>query len=168
MPFSGRALITSAMVGFAVLGACAGGEPADASRAASEGGSGTSRASASPPPPGTPLPITGRIHEVRMIGDNNGYRYEPSRLTIRSGDGVRWIMVSGAPHNVAFDQSRIPDDVEPQLAANMPNQVGLASPMMLNANESYTISFAAIPAGTYEYHCTPHLAMGMTARVTVR
>ena len=154
-----------ALMGALTLGACVANDTGDA-RTADRGTAAIS--AAAPATPATPAPITGRIHDVRMLGDNSGYRYEPANLRIRQGDGVRWIMVSGAPHNVAFDAAKLPPAVQRQLAANMPNQTSLASPMMLNANDSYTISFADIEPGGYDYHCTPHLTMGMTGRITVQ
>ena len=87
---------------------------------------------------------------------------------MKAGDGIRWIMVSGAPHNVAFDPASVPEAAKSQLLANMPNQMSeFSSPMLINANETYTISFANIPAGTYNYFCTPHLAMNMRGVITV-
>ena len=38
----------------------------------------------------------------------------------------------------------------------------------MNPNEEYTISFGGIKPGTYEFHCTPHLAMNMKGKVTVQ
>lgn len=117
----------------------------------------------------TATPVTGTMHEVRMVLDGQTYKYEPANLTIKQGDGVKWIMVSGAPHNVAFDPAKIPDDVEPTLSANMPNQQGpLSSPYLTQPNETYQMSFAGVKPGTYEYVCTPHLMMGMTGRITVQ
>jgi plastocyanin len=79
------------------------------------------------------------------------------------------VNVSGGPHNVAADPAKIPDDVEPILSANMPNQMSpLNGPLLMNANEAYTVSFAGIKPGTYELNCTPHLAMGMIIKVTVQ
>ncbi len=124
---------------------------------------------ATPAAAGTLAPITGATHEVRMVFENNEYKFVPANITIKAGDGIRWIMVSGAPHNVAFDPANIPANVRPQLTANMPNQIGeLSGPMMINPNETYTISFANVPAGTYNYFCTPHLAMNMRGVVTVQ
>ena len=55
------------------------------------------------------------------------------------------------------------------LLANVPEQAGeLSGKMLLNAGESYTISFAGVPAGTYEFLCTPHLAMNMKGKVTIQ
>ncbi|MCR4339118.1 MAG: plastocyanin/azurin family copper-binding protein [Gemmatimonadaceae bacterium] len=123
---------------------------------------------ATPAAAGTLAPITGTTHEVRMVFENNEYKFVPANITVKAGDGIRWIMVSGAPHNVAFDPATIPANVKPQLSANMPNQISeLSSPMLINLNETYTISFANIPAGSYNYHCTPHLAMNMRGVITV-
>lgn len=116
----------------------------------------------------TMAPITGITHEVRMLGDVSGYRFEPADLTILAGDGVRFVLIEGGPHNVAFEPTALPENARAQLAANMPDQMGeLSGKMLLSANESYTISFAGVPAGSYDYHCTPHLAMGMRGRLTV-
>ena len=104
-----------------------------------------------------------------MVGDDKGYRFEPADITVKAGDGIKFTMVSGGPHNVAFDPATIPADVKPQLSANMPNQQGeLSSPMFMNPNESYTISFANVKPGQYPYNCTPHLAMGMKGTITVQ
>lgn len=153
--------------------ACGG---ADTSNTATTGDTAAAAAAATPATPaatpaatGTMAPITGTTHEVRMVFENNEYKFVPANITVKAGDGIRWIMVSGAPHNVAFDAASIAANAKGQLSANMPNQISeLSSPMMINPNETYTISFANIPAGTYNYHCTPHLAMGMRGVITVQ
>ncbi|MEO6877221.1 MAG: plastocyanin/azurin family copper-binding protein [Gemmatimonadaceae bacterium] len=114
------------------------------------------------------MPATGATHEVKMIGDDKGYRFEPANLTIKSGDAVNFVMVSGGPHEISFDPTTVPADSKAQLDANMPQKLSeLSSPMMMNPNESYTISFAGVKPGAYPYHCTPHLAMGMKGVITV-
>lgn len=121
--------------------------------------------------PDSAAPITGQTVEVTMLQDSSGnYRFEPSDITIKSGDGVKFVMVTGGTaHNVAFDPAQIPAAARAQLSANMPQQVSeLSSPMMMNANETYTISFGRMPPGTYQYHCTPHLTMGMKGTITVQ
>jgi plastocyanin len=131
-------------------------------------------AGASPGSPTTPsdsaAPITGQTVEVKMLQDAQGnYHFDPADVTIKSGDGVKFIMVSGGPHNVAFDPAQIPPAAKAQLSANMQQQVSeLSSPMMMNPNETYTISFGKIPPGRYDFHCTPHLAMGMKGTITVQ
>jgi plastocyanin len=166
MRFLGFAVVSSVIV----LGACGGGGDAAADSAATPATTDTAASVApTPPPAGAPAAITGTTHEVKMVGDDKGYRFEPADITVKAGDGIKFIMVSGGPHNVAFDPATIPADVKPQLSANMPNQAGeLSSPMFMNANEEYVISFANIKPGQYPYHCTPHLAMNMKGTITVQ
>ncbi len=107
-------------------------------------------------------------HEVRMVQAGDSYRFEPANLTIKKGDRVRFVTVSGEPHNVAFDPEAIPTEVASQLAANMSNRIGpLAGPLLTKPGESYTISFAGVKAGTYPYFCMPHVAMGMKGTIKV-
>jgi plastocyanin len=189
MRLIGRALLASAFV----LGACAGGEKkgANTDTTAAAGGATTSTATTPAPSPapantaaaagatggaagaagatGAAAPITGKTHDVKMIGDEKGYRFDPANITIKQGDGVKWTMVSGGPHNVAFDANSLPAGAKDKLAANMPNQMSpLSSNFFMNPNETYTISFAGLPKGTYNYFCTPHLAMGMKGTITVQ
>jgi plastocyanin len=163
MRFNGLVLATAV----AVLAACGGsGDNAgttDTGSAANTAG-GTPAATATT---GTPAAVTGTWHEVQMLGDEKGYRYEPADLTVKAGDGVRWTMVSGAPHNVQFEN--VAADAKAQLSANMPNQLtDLSSPLLLNANEKYEMSFAGVKPGKYNYICTPHLANNMRGSITVQ
>jgi plastocyanin len=152
------------------LGACAGGDQANQGTA----DTGATASTQTPPAGGTAqggsgAAITGTTHEVRMLLDGQTYKFEPADLTIKQGDGVKWVMVSGAPHNVAFDPAKIPDDVEQVLAANMPEQQApLSSKYLTQPNETYTVSFANVKPGTYDYVCTPHVMMGMTGKITVQ
>lgn len=162
MRFNGLALATAV----AVLAACGGGGGenvgTDTGAAANTAG-GTPAATTT----GTPAPVTGTVHTVQMLGDEKGYRYEPVDLTVKVGDGVKWVMVSGAPHNVQFEN--VPADAKAQLSANMPNQLtDLSSPLLLNSNEEYQMSFAGVKPGKYNYICTPHLANNMRGSVTVQ
>jgi plastocyanin len=166
-------------VGVITLGACAGGEkkPADTTHVAVDTSSASTTTSSTTTTPGTtasgsvaPAPITGTIHEVKMIGDAKGYRFEPANFTVKAGDGAKFVVVSGGPHNVAFDPATIPADVRPQLDANMgAEKMGeLSSALKTNPGESITVSFGNIKPGQYPYHCTPHLALGMKGVITVQ
>ena len=166
---NGLTLLASAVI----LTGCAGGGENNNAGATSGATGGAVTAT---PPGGQPAgaaggaqAATGQTHTVRMVGDAQGYRFEPANITVKQGDAVKWVMVSGGPHNVAFDANGIPAGAQTQLTANMPNQQGpMASPMMMNPNEEYTVSFAGVPAGAYNYICTPHLAMNMKGVVTVQ
>ncbi len=119
--------------------------------------------------PGSAQPVTGKTWDVKMLGDANGYRYDPATITIKRGDGVRWTVVSGLPHNVTFWPDSLPAGASNILQANMPQTTApFTGPMLLSAGQTYTVSFAGVPAGTYPYYCTPHVALGMKGGIVVR
>ena len=115
-------------------------------------------------------PDNGHDHEVKMVGDAKGYRFEPANITVKQGDGIKFVVASGGPHNVAFDPATIPADVKGQLDANMgTDKMGeLSSNMKMNAGDAVTISFANIKPGQYPFHCVPHLALNMKGVITVQ
>ncbi len=162
MRFLGLAVVTSAAL---MLAAC-GEKKADTPAAEST----PAMAPATAPAATVAMaPITGKTWEVKMIGDGTTYKYDPAELTIDKGDGIKFIMVSGGPHNVAFDPATVPAAAKAQLMANMTEQVSeLSGKFLMNPNEDYVISFAGVPAGTYDFFCTPHLAMNMKGKVTVK
>ena len=192
MQFLGRALLASVFV----LGACAGGDknatktdsstamssttttttttPAattDSSATASSAGAAAAPAAAPAGGAAAAAPATGKTTDVKMVGDEKGYRFEPANITVKAGDAIKFTNISGGPHNVGFDPAKVPAPVQAQLGANMPgdHSMGpLESPLLLQPNESYTVSFAKIPPGTYDFHCTPHLALGMKGVITVQ
>ena len=174
MRFYAIALATSAVV----LGACAGGDKGAADTSAVKIDTAAPAAAAVTPAPTTAAPaagavapaaITGTIHEVKMIGDATGYKFDPANITIKAGDGIKFTVVGGGPHNVAFDPATVPPAAQSQLDANIPTKMGqLSSTLLTNAGESVTISFANVAPGSYPYHCTPHLALGMKGIITVQ
>jgi plastocyanin len=116
------------------------------------------------------------VHEVRMVMTGGTARYEPAVLTIHAGDEVRFVNVSGGPHNVAFDRATIPADVKPVLSSHMPNQIDeLWGPLMSTPGATYTVSFAGVRPGRYAYFCVPHMydkngnvTTGMKGTIVVR
>ena len=171
MRFYGFAILAGATV----LGACGGEKTPATDTAAAAAATPAATSTPATTPAATPAsasaaaPATGATHEVKMIGDATGYKFEPANLTVKQGDAVKFIMVSGGPHNVAF--LNVTDAAaKSQLDANMPGQkMGeMSSPMLMQPNESYTVSFAKVPAGKYDYQCTPHAAMNMKASITVQ
>ena len=174
MKLHGIALLASAVV----LGACGGESKAPDTAAANAAASATTPAATTPAPAAaaapaagavTAAPATGKTIEVKMIGDASGYKFEPANVTLKAGDAIKFINVIGGPHNVAF--SGITDAAtSAQLDANMPGaHMGpLSGPMIIAPNEGYVVSFAKIPAGKYDFNCTPHAAMNMKGTVTVQ
>src|SRR5207237_4507447 len=86
-------------------------------------------------------PITGSTKTVNMVGDAKGYRFEPANITVKQGDGIKFVVLSGGPHNVAFDPATLPPDAKPQLDANMgSDKMGeLSSALKTNNGEAVTI-----------------------------
>lgn len=165
MRYIGSALMASVVL----LGACGGGEakkddakPADAAATATPAAAATAT--------GTAMPVTGKTIEIKMIGDATGYKFEPANVTISTGDGIKFVVVGGGPHNVAFDGTKLPADVKAQLDANFgTDKMGeLSSGLKMGPGDAITISFAGIKPGTYDFNCTPHLANNMKGTVTVK
>jgi len=116
-----------------------------------------------------PAPAPPAVHEVKMTMSGTTARFDPATVTVHPGDRVRFVVVSGGPHNVSFDPEKIPADVRRVLAAAMPNPIQpLAGTLLLNVGDSYTISFAGVKPGRYEFFCMPHVGMGMRGTVVVR
>ncbi len=166
MQFKGMALAASAFV----LAACGGSSE---SAPGAEATPAPAAEAAAPAPAAGAVaiaPITGTTHEVKMLGDEKGYRFEPANLTVKAGDGVKFVFVSGGPHNVAFDGTTLDAATKAQLDANFGSQrmAELSSNMYMAVGDAITISFANIAPGAYNYNCTPHIAMGMKGIITVQ
>ncbi|HEV2669554.1 MAG TPA: plastocyanin/azurin family copper-binding protein [Gemmatimonadales bacterium] len=124
---------------------------------------------APPPAPAGAAAATGPVVEVKMTGNGSTKAaYEPSSLTIAPGTTVRFVDVSGGPHNISFWQDSIPSGAAAVLNANMKNTIdNLSGPFLTQPNEGYDVSFANAPKGTYKGYCTPHLTLGMHIAIKV-
>jgi plastocyanin len=78
-------------------------------------------------------------------------------------------VVSGLPHNVTFWADSIPPGSSGILQGNMTlTTAPLTGPLLVNLSQTYLMSFSGVPAGTYHYYCTPHLAFGMKGTIVVQ
>ncbi|MEP7381738.1 MAG: plastocyanin/azurin family copper-binding protein [Gemmatimonadota bacterium] len=118
--------------------------------------------------PGTAAPITGAIIEVKMIGDAKGFRFEPSHVTAKSGDAVKFVLISGGPHEIAFDLDQVPSQSRSQLQINMPNSTDGKSPLLSGAKETWTVSLGALKPGRYPFVSTPRLPQGMKGEIEIQ
>jgi len=89
----------------------------------------------------TPVNETPAENEVFIIN----FSYMPSTITIDRGETIIWINKDSDEHSVTSDSGR-------ELNSSF-----------LSKNESYSHTFNR--AGTYSYHCTPHLYMKGTVIV---
>jgi len=155
-----RLTLLSTIVAFGAV-AC-GGEKKPAASQAEE----ATPAPATVAPAAEPVAVV----EVKMTGNGTTKAaFEPATLTIKRGTTVRFLNVSGGPHNVAFYGDSIPKGAAEALKKGMPNPMGdLMGPFLTQPNEKYDVSFAGAPAGTYRGFCMPHVALGMHITITVQ
>ncbi len=112
----------------------------------------------------------GPLIEVRMTGDGTRKAaFEPSVLTVTPGTTVRFVNVSGGPHNVAFWPESLPPGGAAALKASMPNQMTtLTGPFLTQANDHYDVAFTGAPVGLYKGYCQPHIVLGMRVAIIVK
>jgi plastocyanin len=159
--------VTTIAAGLAVvLAACGGGEkatPAAEAPAAAPAPAAEAPAAAAAPA------ATGATVNVDMVLEGTAYKYVPAELKVKAGDVINFKNVSGGPHNVAFDPKGIPAGSESAIDAALGTaKMGpLTGNLIVEANGVYTLNTAGFPAGTYNYFCTPHQALGMKGVLTV-
>ncbi|MBE9170594.1 plastocyanin [Pleurocapsales cyanobacterium LEGE 06147] len=107
----------------------------------------------------TANPAAAETYEVKMGSDNGMLQFVPDTLTIKPGDTVKWVNNKLAPHNVVFDNSKVPDSI-----ANKLSHKSLA----FSPGESFETTFPKdIEPGTYPYYCEPHRGAGMVGKIIV-
>src|SRR5207245_553512 len=113
---------------------------------------------------------SGPVIEVKMTGNGSTKAaFEPNSITIPSGATVRFTNVAGGPHNITFWSDSVPAGGAAALNAGMKNTVdNLSGPFLTQPNETYEVSFANAPKGTYKGYCTPHLTLGMKLAIKVQ
>lgn len=102
-------------------------------------------------------PAAAETVTVKMGTDAGGLGFEPSTVTIKAGDEVKWVNNKLSPHNVVFATG----DKVPEAVATKLSHKGLA----FSAGESFSSTFTE--PGTYEYYCEPHRGAGMVGKVIV-
>jgi plastocyanin len=95
-------------------------------------------------------PAAAETYTVKMGADSGMLAFEPSTLTIKAGDTVKWVNNKLPPHNIMFEGA----------AANKSHDQ-----LMFSPGESYEATFDA--PGTYSYYCSPHRGAGMAGKIVV-
>ena len=97
-----------------------------------------------------------REHVVRVISDLDAFRmyFEPSRLVINPGDTVVWLNEEAIDHNVMTYPDGFPVGAK-----------AFESPFMAEKGQRWSHTFTQ--EGIYDYHCLPHLIMGMHGTIIV-
>src|SRR5580765_5506331 len=65
----------------------------------------------------------GATHDVNMLLEGSTYKFDPSDITIKSGDVVNFHNKTGGPHNVSFWADSIPGGAADVRKNNMPEQM---------------------------------------------
>ena len=97
-----------------------------------------------------------REHIVTAMSDIDEMRmyFEPRRVDIAVGDTVTWVNEEAMEHNIMTYPDGYPEGAE-----------GFESPFLEKAGETWSYTFDR--EGVYEYHCLPHMIMGMRGTVFV-
>lgn len=119
--------------------------------------------------PGAPSIGMGITHQVSMIGNAEGFRFDPSEVTIAASEAIRFIVVDGGPHNVVFEGQNLTSDSQTRLDQQISDRTApLTSGTLSESGEAVTVSFAAMPAGRYPFFCGTHGTTGMRGTVIVQ
>lgn len=100
------------------------------------------------------LSASATVYDIK-IGLNGANSYDPQNLTIRVGDAVRFVWVSGT---------------HPTMSDSSPAAWATFTPSATNTNQTFTFS----QLGSYGYHCTAHAVqsgntyIGMIGNITVQ
>lgn len=98
----------------------------------------------------TAAPAAAETYTVKMGADNGMLAFDPSNLTIKEGDTVKWVNNKLPPHNIIFEG-----------AADKYSH----SQLMFAPGEEYSATFDE--SGQFSYYCAPHRGAGMVGKITV-
>ena len=95
-------------------------------------------------------------HVIRVVSDYENLRmyFSPKLLQIKSGDTVTWVNEAKEHHNMLSCPDGYPEGAQGFLSEDLTEQ-------------GQTWSHVFTVPGTYEYHCLPHLPMGMRGGIVV-
>jgi plastocyanin len=93
-------------------------------------------------------------HRVEM---NTMLKFSPETVTAKAGDTIVWSNPAGLPHNVVFEDAS-------KFDAGQVKQLG----QLLGKGEAEFTLPSDLPAGTYNYYCTPHRGAGMAGKIVVQ
>ncbi len=90
------------------------------------------------------------------MGGAKGLVFEPSTVTVKPGDTIKWVVGSLPPHNVIFTTKDKALDAK------------LSHKKLENAGGSFEVTIPSdMPIGTFTYFCLPHRGAGMVGKVVV-
>lgn len=130
-----RSIAVIAAIGLALMISGCGNGPPDVA-GVGPGGGGTTIGKGAPTGIGTP---------AKMVSATSNLTFDPTAVTVKTGQVIQWTDTSSVPHNVTFDNN--PEVTSKDMGQGDTWQVQITVP------------------GTYAYHCTIH--PGMDGQITV-
>lgn len=99
---------------------------------------------------------------VKLGSDKGMLAFEPSKLSVKPGDTIKWVNNKVPPHNVVFDAAQ-----NPAKSADLAKQLSHKQLVMSSGQEFTSTIPADAPTGEYTFYCEPHRGAGMVGKVIV-
>ena len=143
----------------ALVAACGGGSDKPATTDTDTTTAAAAPAAPAVAPAAAPAAAQGNVVEVHMVTTPDGAsgHFEPANVTVKKGDTVRFITDGKTVHNASFPPA------ENVGKSNLPPP----GPYLTTPNQNYDLP-VTMDAGTYNFQCDPHSAMGMKGVLTVQ
>ena len=110
------------------------------------------------------------LREIRLVADPKAesYRFEPSSTRAKPGDVLLFRVVSGAPHNIAFEPADMAEATRQAWNQALPSRTAeLSGPLLVRTGMTYRVVVPAVPPGTYRYFCLTHRAYDERGEIVV-
>lgn len=101
-------------------------------------------------------------YTIKLGNDRGMLAFEPSKLTVKPGDTIKWLNNKVPPHNVVFDKVQ-----NPAKSADLAKALSHKQLLMSPGQEFETTIPADAPAGEYTFYCEPHRGAGMVGKMIV-
>ena len=101
-------------------------------------------------------------YTVKLGNDKGMLAFEPSKLSVKPGDTIKWVNNKVPPHNVVFDTAQ-----NPAKSADLVKGLSHKQLVMSPGQEFTSTIPADAPAGDYTFYCEPHRGAGMVGHVIV-
>ena len=85
---------------------------------------------------------------IRIVSHPGAYAFAPARVRISEGETVRFVLEGPRPESVAFDTTR----TDSAATAYVRERQLHHGPLLTQPGQSFEISFAGAPPGTYPFH----------------
>jgi plastocyanin len=108
---------------------------------------------------------------MREVTPRESYAYEPAEVVVQPGDRIRFRVLSGQTHSVAFEDEGMSSSARAAWNAALPARAAdLTSPVLLHGDPAYEVIVPLVPPGRYRFYCLSHRAYNMegVVRVTAR